>query len=83
MPRQQVPTSFTAGRPLSIDGTSFAPGDAVPATTVAALRTASALLGRGQLVPNTQLIVHRPTSLGTAEPGPKDLSPAIRRALLS
>lgn len=53
MPKRTLPTSFTAGRPLNLEGTAYAPGDNIPTGVVARLKRASALLSRRFIIANT------------------------------
>jgi hypothetical protein len=51
--RRVLPTSFTAGRPLTLEGVDYAIGDPIPQAVVARVRRVPALLSRRWIVPNT------------------------------
>jgi len=50
----KVPASFTAGRKVTINGTTYQPGAAVPNAVAKTVRNLSSLLARRYLVPNVE-----------------------------
>jgi hypothetical protein len=74
----QAPTSFTAGRKLTIMATTYWPGDAVPNAAVKGLSNLSSLLSGGYLVPDV------PQRAGTNrghKRTPTDATPGLRKAI--
>lgn len=70
MPGRVLPSSFTAGRPVKLEGVSYQPGDTVPGAVVKRVRALSALLSNGTLWPDKDpssrrlsLKKQRPTAL--------------------
>lgn len=78
MPKVTSPTSFTAGRTLTLNGTTYTPGQTIPNATVKSLKNLSALLGNRDIIPNVD--PHsRKTRLST--PTPTDLTPGVRAGI--
>jgi hypothetical protein len=73
----KVPTSFTAGRKVTLFGVTYQPGDAVPNSVVKKVKALSALLGRRILVPN--LDPHSRNKMRLKHTGPTDLGGAKLR----
>lgn len=69
--RRVLPTSFTAGRPLLLEGVLYASGQTVPAGVVARVRRVNALLSRRWIIPNAD--PYR-SKLKPHQPRPVDLS---------
>lgn len=59
MNRFRLPSSFTAGRKLTLTGTTYQPGAAVPVAKVKHLRNLGALISSRRLVPNVPQGSHR------------------------
>ena len=79
MPGLKVPTSFTAGRKLTINGVTYQPGDVVPNEEVKSVKRLSSLLSRRYLIPNADLHDRRlPLTRGTR---PSKLPPSAVRGL--
>lgn len=78
MARHQSQSSYTAGRTITLGGTTYAPGATIPAATVKALKKLSALLSNREIIPNVDPW-KRKGKLKT--PTPTDMSPVQRRAL--
>ena len=76
----KVPASFTAGRKVTLEGTTYQPGDAVPNAVVKKVKALSALLGRRILIPN--LDPHRRNKMKLKHTGPTDLGGSRLRKLL-
>lgn len=72
------PTSYTARKRVSLDGTVYEPGDTVPNAVVKELRTLSALVSSRVLVPNEDPHGRR-GRLGT--PTPTDFTARSRAAI--
>lgn len=73
------PTSFTAGRKVTLqDGTTYQPGATVPTAVAKACRNLSALLSRRILVPDARTSATK-GKVGT--PTPTDISPRMRQDL--
>lgn len=75
----KTPTSFTAGRALSLEGVAYAVGAAVPPAVVARLKRASALISRGWLIPDIER--RGRVRLGKREYKATALTPRERRTL--
>jgi hypothetical protein len=73
-----IPTSYTAGRKVTLFGTTYQPGASIPAGTVKTLRNLSVLLGRRLIIPNADPH-NRRNRLRT--PTPTDISAVFRRKL--
>lgn len=72
--RRVLPTSFTAGRQLTLEGVDYAKGDPIPQAVVARVRRVSGLLARRWIIPNvdpyaSKLKAHqgRPVDLSMSE----------------
>lgn len=72
--RRQQPTSFTAGRKITLGGVTYAKGAVIPNSAVKGLRRLSSLLSRRWIIPNrdphfrqTKPHVPTPTALGVRE----------------
>lgn len=48
----RTPTSFTAGRKLTLEGTTYQPGAVVPNAAVKKIKNLSAYLSRRIIIPN-------------------------------
>lgn len=68
-----LPTSFTAGRPLTLGGTLYAMGAMIPAAVVASVHRVNALLSRRWIIPNVDPYFSR---LRSTTPRPVDLNGA-------
>lgn len=79
MPSKAIPTSFTAGRKLTINGVTYQPGDAVPIAAVRSVRKLSALLSRRHLIPNVD--PHKRLKYRLRVPTPTDISAVFRKSL--
>lgn len=75
----KTPTGFTAGRTLSLEGVVYAVGAAVPPAVVARVKSASALIGRGFLIPNVER--RGRVRLGKRERSTASFTPRERRTL--
>lgn len=53
MASRQLPQSFTAGRPLNLDGTTYDKGDSIPNDVVGGLKNAAALVARRWIIPGS------------------------------
>lgn len=68
-----APTSFTAGRKVTINGTTYQPGATIPPATVKSVRALGALLSSRIIIPNVdphrrmkyRLRTPTPTGVGT------------------
>ena len=76
MPKVTAPTSFTAGRKQTINGTVYNPGDAIPNAVAKGLRNLSALLSNRDIIPVPDPFGRR-TKSSTATP--TDVGSALRR----
>ena len=74
MPSRTQPSSFTAGRAVNINGTSYAKGATVSASVLQACRKASVLLSKRYVIPNT--LPYQLKSTSTSRQGPLRLYPA-------
>ena len=72
------PTSFTAGRKITIGGTTYQPGDPVPNATVKALPRLGALLSNGMILSNIDPYARK--SKATTH-DPNYLNPTMRASL--
>lgn len=75
MPAFQQPSSYTAGRAVTLLGTAYAPGDTVPLATVKACKDLSALVSKRILVPDVDPWQRR-TPVDT--PTPTDFPASVR-----
>lgn len=73
------PASFTAGKKVTLNGTTYQPGDAVPLNVVKGLKRVSALVSRRILIPN--LDPHRRLKYRLRVPTPTDISATFRKSL--
>lgn len=73
-----IPASYTAGRKVTIAGTTYQPGASIPAATVRGLRNISVLLSRRLIIPNVDPH-NRRGRLRT--PTPTDISAVFRKKL--
>ena len=71
-------TSFTAGRKVTINGTTYQPGAAIPNAVVKTVKCLSALLSSRIIIPNVDRHGRRTRLYKGA---PTDISPAERKAL--
>jgi hypothetical protein len=78
MPVRQVPTSYTARKKVTLNGTVYNPGDVVPLPVVKVQPNLSALVSNRTLVPNVDPH-QRQAKLGT--PTPTDYPAAVRKAM--
>lgn len=79
MPTFVQPTSYTAGKQVTLLGVAYQPGDAVPNNVVRSLKDVSALVSKRVLIPNAD--PHRRKTKSTT-PVPVAYSPpAIRNGM--
>jgi hypothetical protein len=52
--RRALPTSFTAGRDITLEGTTYARGATIPGAVVARVRRVSAYLSRRWILPHPE-----------------------------
>lgn len=76
MPKITAPTSFTAGRKQTINGTVYNPGDTIPNAVVKTLKNLSALLGNREIIPNAD--PHKRKTL-LKSPAPTDIGSVLRK----
>jgi hypothetical protein len=76
---QRTPTSFTAGRKVTLFATTYQPGDVVPNSEVKKVRNLSALLSKRILVPNVTTTQSAHNLL--KHQSPTTLNPQQRRGL--
>jgi hypothetical protein len=74
-----APTSYTAGRKLTIDGVTYQPGAAIPAATVKGLRALGALLSSRRIIPNVD--PHRRMKARLRTPAPTGVGAIFRKSL--
>lgn len=75
---QVAPTSFTAGKRIVLNGTTYQPGDTVPNAVAKTLQRLSALVSARFLIPNAKLTK---TKGKLSTPTPSDIKASIHRAL--
>ena len=80
MNRFVVPTSFTAGRIVTLLGTTYQPGATVPNAVVKQVRPLSALVSRRILVPDVAQDPGAPTA-GIRRPRPELYNSRLRAKL--
>lgn len=68
-----LPTSFTAGRPITLEGTLYALGATIPTAVVARVRRVNGLLSRRWIIPVVDPYFSR---LRKTTPRPVDLTHA-------
>lgn len=73
------PTSYTAGRKITIDGVTYQPGAAITASVVKGIRRLSALLSKRMIIPNVDPHNRKRARLRT--PTPTDVSAQLRKKL--
>lgn len=79
MPSFVQPTSYTAGKRVTLLGVAYQPGDAVPNDVVRSLKNVSALVSKRVLIPNAD--PHR-RKTKPSTPVPVSYSPpSIRRGM--
>ena len=79
---KQPITSFTAGRPLTLSGTVYAIGAAIPNAVVARLRKADALISKRVIIPSNQQFPRKSGTGGkVTRDTPVSLNPTERRNL--
>jgi hypothetical protein len=76
MPKVTAPTSFTAGRKQTINGTVYNPGDVIPNSVAKSLKNLSALLGNRDIIPSPDPYRRR-TRPSTATP--TDIGSVLRK----
>lgn len=76
MPARRTPSSYTAGKQITLEGVAYQPGDVVPNDVVRELRDLSALVSGRYLVPDVDPHGRR-TALST--PSPIDYPVAVRK----
>jgi hypothetical protein len=76
MPKVTPPTSFTAGRKQTINGTVYNPGDVIPNAVAKGLHNLSALLGNRDIIPTPDPFSRRtrPSTATPTDMGPKTRS---------
>jgi hypothetical protein len=75
----RTPTSFTAGRKLTLAGSTYQPGAVVPNAEVKKIKNLSAYLSRRILIPNVTTRQSKNHLLDT--PSPQYLNPVQVRGL--
>lgn len=73
------PTSYTAGRKITIDGVTYQPGAAISAAVVKGIKRLSALLSKRLIIPNVD--PHRRMKARLRTPTPTDVSAQLRKKL--
>lgn len=81
MAKHVAPATYTAGRRLTIGGTVYQPGDAIPAATVKGLKRLSSLLSNRDIIPNVDPQRRNKIGRGRWVPTPTDVSAFFRRGL--
>lgn len=77
---RRLPTSFTAGRRLTLEGTTYNVGDAIPNAVVARTHGVNGYLSRRWIIPTPE---HKGLRVNAAKPRPTHLNSAEIRTLLS
>ena len=74
-----VPTSYTAGRKVTLFGTTYQPGAAIPAAVVKSVRNVGALLSSRIIIPNVD--PHRRLKYRLRTPTPTGVGSLLRKLL--
>ena len=73
------PSSFTAGRKITINGVTYQPGATIASAVVKSIRNLSSLLSSRRIIPNVD--PHRRMKARLRTPTPTDVSAQLRKKL--